>query len=129
MNDDRPNTLPNPAGNAPGPGASEDSGSQALSEALKSSFLIVRVVMAILVVGLLASGFFTVGAQQRAILLRFGKPVGTGKEALLGPGLHWAFPPPIDEHKFIPYSEIQRVTSTIGWYYVPPGSLVEPQPG
>ena len=42
--------------------------------------------MVLLVLLFLASGFFTVGPQERAIILRFGKPVGEGEKALLGPG-------------------------------------------
>ena len=53
-----------------------DAGSQALAEALRSSFAIVKVVMVLLVLLFLASGFFTVGPQERGILLRFGRPVG-----------------------------------------------------
>ncbi len=63
-----------------------DAGSQALSEALRSSFGIVKFVMLILVCLFLGSGFFTVGPQERAIIIRMGKPVGTGEKALLGPG-------------------------------------------
>jgi modulator of FtsH protease HflK len=106
-----------PAPEAPAP---EDAGTRALSEALRSSFFIVKVVMVILVAVFLCSGFFEVGPQQRKIILRFGRPVGVSKEALLGPGLHWAFPRPIDEVRTIPFTEIQTVTSTVGWYFTTP---------
>ena len=42
------------------------------------------------------------------------------KGALLGPGLHWSFPYPIDEVGKIPITEIQKVTSTTGWYFTTP---------
>jgi membrane protease subunit HflK len=100
--------------------AREDAGSTALSEALRSSFLVVKVVMLVLVIYFLASGVFTVTSQQKAIKLRFGKPVGVGAEQLLGPGLHWAFPSPIDEVVKIPINEIQEVRSTAGWYAITP---------
>ena len=100
--------------------APEDAGSQALAEALRSSFAIVKFVMVVLVVIFFGSGFFQVGTQEKAIILRFGKPVGEGPQALLGPGLHWSFPYPIDEVVRIPITEIQKVTSTIGWYAVTP---------
>jgi membrane protease subunit HflK len=58
------------------------------------------------------------------VILRFGKPVGAGQKALLGPGLHWSFPYPIDEVVRIPIREIQSVTSTIGWYYMTPEQAV-----
>ena len=97
-----------------------DAGSQALAEALRSSIGIIRLVMAGLVLVFLASGFFTVGPQQRAMILRLGKPVGQGEKALLGPGLHWSLPYPIDEFIKVPITEIQRVSSTVGWFLVAP---------
>lgn len=107
-----PNTLPSTHG---------DAGSQALAEALRSSFAIVKVVMVVLIVAFFASGFFMVGAQERVIILHFGKPQGTGAQALLEPGrLHWAWPYPIDELVHVPISGIQKVNSTVGWYATTP---------
>src|SRR6202012_1580607 len=74
-----------------------DSGSQALTEALRSSFAIVRLVMFVLVVVFLCSGFFKVEPNERAMILRFGKPMGEGAKVLLGPGVQWACSYPIDE--------------------------------
>lgn len=101
---------------SPPPGTVVDSGSQALAEALRSSFAIVKVVMVVLLAVFLFSGFFTVGPQEKAIILRFGKPLGEGDRALLDAGAHWAWPYPIDEVIKIPITEIQQVTSTVGWY-------------
>ncbi|MDB6064859.1 MAG: Band 7 protein [Pedosphaera sp.] len=114
-------TVPPPPPTPPSePEMSEDADSQALSEALKSSFGIIKVVMAVLVVVFLGSGFFKVGPQEKAVILHFGQPVGEGNKALLGPGLHWSFPYPIDEVVKIPFAEIQRVTSSVGWYFTTP---------
>lgn len=104
----------------PGPVLPDDAGSQALAEALRSSFGLIKFVMVGLVLVFLASGFFQVGLQEKAIKLRFGKPVGEGEKALLGPGLHWSFPYPIDEVRKVPITEIQRVNSTVGWYATTP---------
>ena len=38
----------------------------------------------------------------------------------MGAGLHWSFPYPIDEVVKIPITEIQKVTSTTGWYATTP---------
>src|SRR5947209_7085903 len=100
----------------PPPEVSDDAGSQALSEALRSSFVIVKVLMIALVLVFFGSGFFTVGTQEKGLILRFGRPVGEGEKALLGPGPHWAFPAPIDEVIKIPIGQVQTVASTIGWY-------------
>ena len=94
----------------------EDAGSQALAEALKSSFFIVKIIMVVLVLLFLGSGFFKVDPQFKAIVLRLGKPVGEGQNALLGPGLHWAFPRPIDEVELIPFTSLQTADSSVGWY-------------
>ena len=110
-----------------------DAGSQALAEALRSSFAIVKFVMVVLVAVFLFSGFFTVREQEKAVILRFGKPVGEGGKALLGAGrLHWSFPYPIDEVVRVPIAEIQKVTSTAGWYATTPEQELagtEPPPG
>jgi membrane protease subunit HflK len=100
----------------PPPEVQDDSTSQALSDALKSSFAIVKVLMIGLVLVFLGSGFFTVGQQEKAVILRFGRPVGEGDKMLLGPGAHWALPYPIDEVVKIPVSQMQSVRSTVGWY-------------
>src|SRR5512133_2455706 len=104
----------------PAPETPVDAGSQALSEALRSSFGIVKFVMFLLVCVFLGSGFFTVGPQERAMVIRLGKPVGEGEKALLGPGLHWSWPYPIDEYVKVPITSIQKVTSTVAWYQTTP---------
>jgi membrane protease subunit HflK len=124
---DHPHDPPHPVPDTP-----VDTGSQALAEALRSSFAVVKFVMIALVVVFLGSGFFQVGPQEQAIILRFGKPVGEGTKALLGPGLHWSWPYPIDEYVKIPISEIQQVRSTVGWYAtsdVQEAAGIEPPPG
>jgi membrane protease subunit HflK len=115
MNSDREVNPPTPA-----PAPPPDAGSQALAEALRSSFAVVKLVIWVLVIVFFSSGFFTVGPQEKAVILRFGQPVGEGEKALLAAGLHWSFPYPIDEIVKIPITEIQDVTSTIGSYYLTP---------
>jgi membrane protease subunit HflK len=109
-----------------------DSGSQALSEALRSSFGIVKIVMIGLIILFFFSGFFIVGPQERALVLRLGRPVGEGEKALLGPGLHFSWPYPIDEYRKVSISGIQKATSTAGWYATTAAmeaARTEPQPG
>lgn len=94
-----------------------DASSQALAEALRSSFAIVKIAMVALVAMVFLAGFFTVKPGEKAVKLRFGKPVGEGQNMLLSSGkFYWSFPYPIDEVVRIPISEIQKVTSTAGWY-------------
>ncbi|MBL9127421.1 MAG: protease modulator HflK [Verrucomicrobiales bacterium] len=114
-----PPTDPNP-NSGPSGSASEDAGSVALAEALQSSFVIVRILLAFLVLYFLGSGIFTVTSQERAIVLRFGKPVRTAGQVEVGPGLHWAYPYPIDEVVKMPVAQLQSVRSSVGWYAVTP---------
>jgi membrane protease subunit HflK len=100
----------------PPPAQPIDPGAQALAEALHSSFGIVKFVMLILFVVFLFSGVFTVGPREKAIRLRFGKPVGEGDKALLGSGFHFGLPYPIDEVIKIPITEVQEVRSRTHWF-------------
>jgi membrane protease subunit HflK len=100
----------------PPPAQPLDSGAQAMADALHSSFRIVKLVMVVLFVVFLFSGFFTVGPREKAIVLRFGKPVGAGDQVLLGSGAHWAWPYPIDEVIKIPITEVQEVRSRTQWF-------------
>ncbi|MGB7748738.1 MAG: protease modulator HflK [Verrucomicrobiia bacterium] len=122
---------------APAPVTPDDAGSQALAEALHSSFTIVKVVMVLMVLAFFSSGFFTVGPQEKAVILRFGRPIGEDEKVLLNSGWHWSYPYPIDEVVKIPITEIQKVNSTVGWYAttteqelsgeeLPPGASLNP---
>jgi membrane protease subunit HflK len=93
-----------------------DAGSQALTEALRTSFFIIQLVMVALVGLFFVHGFFNVQPNERAIILHFGKPRGEGVKALLGPGLHWSYPYPIDEVQKVSVTGIQKVESTVGWF-------------
>lgn len=108
------------AGDLPSEAPMEDAGTQALSDALASSFRFIRALMIILVVVFLGSGIFTVNPNEMAVLLRLGKPVGSGSDAILRPGLHWSFPSPIDEIVRIPVGESRTVEATNCWYQVTP---------
>ncbi len=98
----------------------EDSSTRALSDALASSFKIVKVLMVGLVVIFLGSGIFTVEPNEVAIVLRFGKPIGSGPDQVLQQGLHWSFPSPIDEIVTVPIGETRSVTATNCWYATTP---------
>jgi modulator of FtsH protease HflK len=97
-----------------------DAGSQALSEALRSSFGIIKFVMILLVLVFVGSGVFKVGPGERAIKLRMGKVVGAGEKALLEPGLHWSLPYPLEEYVKVSVTGIKKVSSTVGWYATTP---------
>lgn len=121
--DSKPLETPAPAGGTAEsqvPSTFEDASAQALSEALRSSFRIIRLIMMGLVLLFLCSGVFVVQPNEQVILLRLGKPVGVGEQRLFQPGWHWAWPYPIDEKVRIRTGQSQTVTSSSGWYAITP---------
>lgn len=94
-----------------------DAASKSLSEALGISFIILKVIMIVLIVAFLASGFETVGSEEQAIVLRFGKIRGEGERRLLGPGAHWILPYPIDEIVKIPVKTQVNLHIDSFWYF------------
>jgi membrane protease subunit HflK len=120
-----------PAQGGPPLQSAEDSSSQALSEAMQSSFQVVKLLMIGLVALFCFSGGFIVKPNEVVVVLRFGKPKGIGPEQLLKPGWHWAMPYPIDEKVRIPIGQSHTVRSSAGWYATTPDMEArneEPQP-
>lgn len=103
----------------------DDPSTRALSEALRSSFAIVKVLLVVLVVIFLSSGVFQVKENEAAVILRLGRPVGQGADVALKPGLHWAFPYPIDEIVKIPLGQSHSVISKTGWPAVSPDQEIK----
>jgi membrane protease subunit HflK len=100
--------------------SADDASSQALSEALGSSFIIVRILAVVLLAAFVFSCVFTVNPNEVAIVLRFGKPVGTGPDMLKKQGLHWAFPYPIDEIVRLKVGETKTVRASQAWFAISP---------
>lgn len=94
-----------------------DPAAKSLAEALRVSFKILKWVMVVLVILFLASGFFTVGPDERAMVLRFGKIRGIAEQRILGPGLHWAFPYPVEEVVKLPVEKVQTLATDDFWYF------------
>jgi len=95
--------APVPAPVAAGPAA------RALTAALTTVFTGLRVVMVIVLVALLFSNTRFLQQNQRAVILRFGKIVGTGAGRVRGPGVVFAWPDPIDEIIIVDAGRIQDI--------------------
>ncbi|MHC4184913.1 MAG: SPFH domain-containing protein, partial [Planctomycetota bacterium] len=96
---------------------------RSLSEALRVSFIILKIIMIVLVLVFLASGFRTVGSDEKALVLQFGKI-----NRVLKPGPHWVFPYPIEEIIKIPVGK--KVNLAIGsfWYFQTPDEMLPAGP-
>ncbi|UCF43694.1 MAG: hypothetical protein JSV99_01830 [Planctomycetota bacterium] len=93
-----------------------DAAGKSLSEALRFSFIVLKVIMIALVIFFLASGLRTVGSDEQALVLRFGKIRGIGENRVLGPGLKLLFPYPIHEIVKIPTAKKQTLPVNSFWY-------------
>ncbi|MHC4158999.1 MAG: protease modulator HflK, partial [Planctomycetota bacterium] len=94
-----------------------DFAGKSLSEALRISFVILKVIMIVLVIVFLASGFRIVGPYEEALVLRLGKIRGVGEKRILGPGPHLVFPYPIDEIVKIPVEKKVNLAINSFWYF------------
>jgi membrane protease subunit HflK len=113
-----------------GPPTNEsDAAGKSLSEALEISFAILKVIMIILVIAFLASGFKTVGTEEEALVLRFGKirEMSNGKRVLTS-GLHWILPYPIDEIVKIPVARKDNLDINTFWYYLTQKEILAGKP-
>ncbi len=104
-----------------------DAAGKSLSEALGISFIILKVIMVVLVAAFLASGFKTVGSNERAIVLHFGKIQGEGEKMLVEPGLTWIWPYPIGEIVKIPVESRVSLPIDSFWYYERPEDVLSGQ--
>ncbi|HUW20552.1 MAG TPA: protease modulator HflK [Sedimentisphaerales bacterium] len=100
-----------------------DAAGRSLSEALRISFVILKVIMIVLVLVFLASGFRTVGSDERALVLRLGKIRG-----VLEPGPHWVFPYPIEEIVRIPVAKRLSLPIDSFWYFLRPDEMLPQGP-
>lgn len=103
------------------PPDSQQQGYRYLSNALKVSFTLLKIIMIVLIVVFLASGFRTIGPDERALVLRFGKIRGAGENRLLKPGYKLLFPYPIHEVVKIPVEKKIDLAVNTFWYYQKPG--------
>lgn len=87
-----------------------------LSGALKSAFIVLKVIMVFLVVVFLASGIRIVGSDEQALVLSFGKIRGAGEKRILGPGLKLLLPYPIHEIVKIPVEKKINLRIDSFWY-------------
>ena len=94
-----------------------DAAGKSLTNALRLSFSILKVIMALLVFLFLVSGIFRVQPDEEALVLHFGKLSGEGDSRIRQPGLRFAFPDPIGEVVRIPVQRVQSLAVDSFWYF------------
>lgn len=99
------------------PAEQMDAAGQSLTNALRVSFAILKVIMVLLVFLFAVSGVFRVQPDEEALVLQFGKFRGEGEDRVLRPGLKFAFPEPISEVIRIPVQRVQTLSVDSFWYF------------
>ena len=111
-----------------GESEAEDLGAagKSLADALRVSFVILKIIMIVVVIAVVGSGFQTVGPDEQGIVLRFGKVQEVDSEGgvVLGPGWKWVFPYPIDELVKIPVEKRISLDINSFWYFQTPAELL-----
>lgn len=103
-----------------------DSASRSLAEALRISFVVLKIVMVGVVVAFFATCLQTIGPQEQGILLRFGQiQTGPDGQVAIKPGLRFVWPYPIEELVKIPVSTKTNLAINSFWYFQTPEELLE----
>jgi len=90
-----------------------DAAGKSLADALRSSFNVLKGIMAVLVVLYLFSNVRSIGAHEQALVLRLGRLLPDVHEA----GLIWAYPFPIDEITPLPTKRSNDLLVTSHTFY------------
>lgn len=97
-----------------------DAASQELNRALRMSFRVLKIAIALMAVVFLGSGLFQVQQDEEAIVLRFGSVVtrtdDEGEHNTFGAGLKFAWPFLIDEVLRFPIERIESVVVDDFWF-------------
>jgi len=91
-----------------------------LSDALRASFTLLKIIIVVLLALFLLSGLQTVGPYEKALVLTFGKISGEGEGRVLESGLRWVWPYPIQEIVRIPVEKKINLALDSMWYYERP---------
>lgn len=109
---------------------STDIGVQSLTDALKKSFVVLKVIMVFVVALFVFSGFFRVQYDEQALVLHYGAIRGDDSgERILTSGLHYAYPKPVDEIVRIPVTKRQVLEVKSFWYFQTPQEEMEGKSG
>ncbi|MBN1796474.1 MAG: protease modulator HflK [Sedimentisphaerales bacterium] len=94
----------------------QDLASKFLSDALRASFILLQIIMAVIALVFIISGWREIGADEKGIVLQFGKIRGQGDKRILKSGGHWIWPYPIEELVRIPVAKKVNLVLDELWY-------------
>lgn len=106
-----------------------DPAAKSLSDALKVSFSILKVLMIVLVIVYVFSGTFRVPEGNQAVKLRFGQIVGEPGKQVLEPRWYLNAPMPIGDYILVPTASQQLSINQAFWFEGTPGQTIAEMAG
>jgi len=97
-----------------------DPAQKSLADAMRVSFMILKVIMVFMLLFYASTGVFTVNPQQQVVRLQFGKIVGENEGLVYEQGWHFGWPYPIEEKVKVP--TIQRSVSILDTFWYEPSA-------
>jgi len=91
-------------------------GQQALGDALRTSFRVLRGAMLVLLVAYALSGFYVVKEHEVAMTVVMGRVSGIGEQRIKRPGFRWTWPRPLARVIRVPAARVHTVESRTFWF-------------
>ncbi len=93
-----------------------DPAQKSLADAMRVSFMILKVIMVAMLVFYASTGIFTVEPQQKVVRLQFGKIIGEGDGQVYDQGWYLGWPYPVEEKVVVPITEQSVSISRAFWH-------------
>lgn len=97
-----------------------DPAQKSLADAMRVSFMILKVIMVAMLIFYASTGIFTVEPQQQVVRLQFGKIIGENEGLVYDQGWYVGWPYPIEEKIKVPTTQ-RNVTLLNAFWYEPGG--------
>lgn len=93
-----------------------DPAQKSLADAMRVSFGILKVIMALMLIAYLGTGVFTVEPQEKVVRLQFGKIIGDRGGQVYEQGWYVGWPYPIEEKVTVPITKRTVLINKAFWY-------------
>ncbi len=93
-----------------------DPAQKSLADAMRVSFMILKVIMVLMLLFYASTGIFTVEPQEKVVRLQFGKIIGEGDGQVYSQGWYVGWPYPVEEKVVVPITQQSIAVRKAFWY-------------
>jgi modulator of FtsH protease HflK len=93
-----------------------DPAQKSLADAMRVSFMILKVIMVAMLIFYASTGIFTVKSQEQVVRLQFGEIVGEDEGLVYSQGWYVGWPYPVEEKVIVPITPRSVVIQNAFWY-------------